>query len=92
MSSALSPLTAAPFDPQTVRADFPILDRKVYGRPLVYLDNAATTQKPKVVMDALVDYYSRWAATGDDNAPKYRAIAGVGSVDEITARARAALS
>ena len=40
----------------------------------------------------LVDYYSSWAATGDDNAPKYRAIAGVGSVDEITARALAALS
>ena len=40
----------------------------------------------------LVDYYSSWAATGDDNAPKYRALAGVGSVDEITARALAALS
>ncbi|KDB54027.1 adenylate kinase [Sphaerotilus natans subsp. natans DSM 6575] len=40
----------------------------------------------------LVDYYSSWAATGDAQAPKYRAIAGVGSVDEITARALAALS
>jgi len=39
------------------RADFPLLEEKVYGKPLVYLDNAATTQKPKVVIDALNDYY-----------------------------------
>jgi cysteine desulfurase/selenocysteine lyase len=44
---------------EEVRADFPILGRKVYGRPLVYLDNGATTQKPRVVVDAIVDeYYS----------------------------------
>ncbi len=41
-----------------IRQDFPILKRKVHGKPLVYLDNAATTQKPKQVIDALVDYYS----------------------------------
>ena len=42
-----------------IRADFPILARKVYGHPLVYLDNGATTQKPRCVVDALVDeYYS----------------------------------
>ena len=41
-----------------LRADFPILSREVNGRPLVYLDNAATTQKPRAVIDALVDYYS----------------------------------
>lgn len=40
------------------RADFPILDQKVNGYPLVYLDNAATTQKPKAVIDALSDYYT----------------------------------
>jgi len=40
----------------------------------------------------LVDYYSRWAATGDANAPRYRRIDGTGSVDQITARALAALS
>lgn len=40
-----------------IRAHFPILRREVHGRPLVYLDNAATTQKPQAVMDALVDYY-----------------------------------
>ena len=39
------------------RKDFPILDQKVNGYPLVYLDNAATTQKPQVVIDALSDYY-----------------------------------
>ena len=42
----------------TLRADFPILQREVNGHPLVYLDNAATTQKPQAVIDALVDYYS----------------------------------
>ena len=40
------------------RSDFPILDQKVNGYPLVYLDNAATTQKPKAVIDALSDYYT----------------------------------
>ncbi|MBQ1780670.1 MAG: cysteine desulfurase [Bacteroidales bacterium] len=39
------------------KADFPILNELVYGKPLVYLDNAATTQKPQVVIDALNDYY-----------------------------------
>lgn len=43
-----------------IRADFPILKRKVHGKRLVYLDNAATTQKPRQVIDALVDYYSRY--------------------------------
>ena len=47
-------------DVAKVRADFPILKRKVHGKRLVYLDNAATTQKPQVVIDALVDYYSRY--------------------------------
>jgi len=41
-----------------VRADFPILSLQVHGKPLVYLDNAATTQKPQVVIDALVRYYT----------------------------------
>jgi cysteine desulfurase/selenocysteine lyase len=43
---------------ERIRADFPILQRKVNGRPLIYLDNAATTQKPRQVIDALVDYYT----------------------------------
>lgn len=39
------------------REDFPILSQKIYNKPLVYLDNAATTQKPQVVIDTLSDYY-----------------------------------
>ena len=46
------------FDLDAIRADFPILHQQVKGKPLVYLDNAATTQKPQVVMDALSRYYS----------------------------------
>ena len=45
------------YDVQKIRADFPILQRKVYGKPLVYLDNAATTQKPLSVLDAMRDEY-----------------------------------
>ena len=44
-------------DVQAIREDFPVLRRKVYDRPLVYLDNAATSQKPQSVIQALVDYY-----------------------------------
>ncbi len=47
-------------DVAKIRKDFPILKRKVHGKRLVYLDNAATSQKPKQVIDALVDYYSRY--------------------------------
>lgn len=46
------------FDVQKVRADFPILARKIHGKPLVYLDNAATTQKPQAVIDALIRFYT----------------------------------
>ena len=42
------------------KADFPILNETVHGRPLVYLDNAATSQKPQQVLDAIVEAYSRW--------------------------------
>lgn len=45
------------FDVETVRKDFPILQRKVNGKPLVYFDNAATSQTPKQVIDVIVDYY-----------------------------------
>ena len=50
------------FDIKKVREDFPILNRKVNGKPLVYFDNAATSQKPQVMIDALVDYYSNYNA------------------------------
>ncbi len=45
------------FDVAKIRQDFPILSKMVYGKPLVYLDNAATSQKPRQVIQALVDYY-----------------------------------
>jgi cysteine desulfurase/selenocysteine lyase len=50
------------YDVERVRADFPILERKVHGKPLAYLDNAATTQKPRQVINALVHYYEHYNA------------------------------
>ena len=50
------------FDVQKIRQDFPILSKKVNGYPLVYFDNAATSQKPQVVIDSIVDYYSNYNA------------------------------
>jgi len=49
-------------DANRIRADFPILQRQIHGKPLVYLDNAATSQKPEVVLQALDDYYRRYNA------------------------------
>ena len=49
-------------DIQAIRKDFPILQREVNGHPLVYLDNAATSQTPQQVIDAIVDYYQRYNA------------------------------
>ena len=52
-------MNAGMYDVNKIRNDFPILSRTVYGKPLVYLDNGATTQKPRCVVDAMVDeYYS----------------------------------
>jgi cysteine desulfurase/selenocysteine lyase len=59
---------ATPFDVAAVRADFPALAQTVHGRPLVYLDNAATTQKPRQVIDAIAHYYER------DNANVHRGV------------------
>lgn len=50
------------FDIDAIRKDFPILSRKVNGHPLVYFDNAATSQTPKQVIDTIVDYYSNYNA------------------------------
>ena len=49
--------SATPFDVEKIRADFPILSKTVYGKPLVYLDNAASAQKPKSVLDRMVYAY-----------------------------------
>lgn len=48
------------FDVNRYRKDFPILHRKVNGKPLIWMDNGATTQKPSVVMEAITDYYERY--------------------------------
>ena len=57
-----------PLDPAALRADFPILDQQVHGHPLVYLDSAATSQKPRVVIETIDAYYRR------DNANVHRGI------------------
>jgi cysteine desulfurase/selenocysteine lyase len=64
-------------DVQAIRRDFPILGRRVHGKPLVYLDNAATTQKPRAVIEALVHFYEH------QNANIHRAIHTLG--EEATA-------
>jgi cysteine desulfurase/selenocysteine lyase len=75
-------LKTEPLDVQKIRADFPILKREVHGKRLVYLDNAATTQKPQSVIDALVDYYSRY------NSNVHRSVHTLG--EEATAAYEAA--
>jgi len=54
--------THATLDVARIREDFPILRERVHGKPLIYLDNAATSQKPQAVIDALVDYYTHYNA------------------------------
>ncbi len=68
----------AAFDPARVWVDFPVLNQKVHGKPLIYFDNAATTQKPRPVLEALRNYYEH------DNANVHRGI------HELSNRATAA--
>jgi cysteine desulfurase/selenocysteine lyase len=77
LGARASGLTAG-FDVERIRADFPILRRQIHGRPLVYLDNAATTQKPQAVIDALTRYYT------EQNANVHR---GVHLLSEIATQA-----
>ena len=60
--------SASTFDVESVRADFPALHQEVKGRPLAYLDNGATSQKPRAVIDALRDYYEQ------DNSNVHRGV------------------
>lgn len=60
-TSAMPTLTS-PFDVNAIRRDFPILTRTVHDHPLVYLDNAATSQKPQAVLDTLMHYYQHYNA------------------------------
>jgi len=74
----ITPLQSKKVDWAALREDFPILHQRVHGRPLIYFDNAATTQKPKQVIDALRHYYET------DNANVHR------GVHELSNRASAA--
>jgi cysteine desulfurase/selenocysteine lyase len=56
------PPPAAPLDVERIRRDFPILSQRVYGRPLVFLDNAASAQRPRAVLEAINDCYERYYA------------------------------
>ena len=62
MTPVSAPVGGPVLDVARVRTDFPILGRQVRGRPLTYLDNAATTQKPQVVIDAISRYYCEYNA------------------------------
>jgi cysteine desulfurase/selenocysteine lyase len=64
----MSSNVASAFDVQRIRRDFPILNQRIHGKPLVYLDNAATTQKPRSVIDAMVRSYA------EDNANIHRGV------------------
>ena len=68
MTFATSSRPVTAFDVQRVRRDFPILRQTIHGKPLVYLDNAATTQKPQAVIDAMVRSYA------EDNANIHRGV------------------
>ncbi|MFI5154131.1 MAG: SufS family cysteine desulfurase [Chitinophagales bacterium] len=85
-------------DPYQIRKQFPLMDRKVKGRALVYFDNAATSQKPKVVIDALLDYYTHYnanvhrgihslaeeaTAAFEDSRRTAKQFIGAGSTEEI---------
>ena len=89
---------AAPYDVAAIRAEFPILSAEVYGKPLVYLDNAASAQKPRAVIDAMVrqmetgyanvhrglHYMANEATEAFEQAREsVRAFLNAGSVEEI---------
>src|SRR6478735_1001379 len=60
--AATDSMVKTPLDVEKIRRDFPILNQKVNGKALVYFDNAATTQKPLSVINALTEYYATYNA------------------------------
>src|ERR1700677_4230739 len=68
MTTNIAPAPKKTIDWAKLRADFPILDQKVHGHPLIYFDNAASSQKPRAVIEALSHYYET------DNANVHRGI------------------
>ena len=81
----------APLDVEAVRRDFPILHTEVQGKPLVYLDNAATTQKPEVVIDAVADFY-RYENANIHRGVHYLSVKATDSYDAARARIARALN
>ena len=85
--AGMTELGEEPLDAERVRKDFPILERTVHGRPLVYLDSANTSQKPRQVIDAVVDFYE------GHNANIHRAVHTLGEeATEAYEAARAAVA
>ena len=93
-----APVLSTPYDVEAIRAEFPILSQQVYGKPLVYLDNAASAMKPRVVIDAMVStmesgysnvhrglHYMANAATEafEEARESVREFLNAGSIDEI---------
>jgi len=72
MTESTLPIARPALDVAAIRRDFPILERLVNGRPLIYMDNAATTQRPRQVVDAMVSYFTEY------NANIHRAIHTLG--------------
>jgi cysteine desulfurase/selenocysteine lyase len=62
LALSAAPVAASELDLARIRADFPILRQRVHGKPLVYLDNAASVQKPKAVIDAIGECYGGYYA------------------------------
>ncbi len=60
--AALASASTDPLDPERLRHDFPILDQEIHGHPLVYLDSASTSQKPRAVLEAMDTYYREYNA------------------------------
>jgi cysteine desulfurase/selenocysteine lyase len=73
MNAQAVDIAAPPLDVERIRADFPALARRIHGKPLVYLDNANTAQRPQAVIDAVVDYYT------EHNANVSRAVHTLGA-------------
>ncbi len=82
MAIETTPSPARALDPVALRADFPILEREIHGHPLTFLDSASTSQKPRVVIDAVADYYRTY------NANVHRGIYEIG--EQATAAYEAA--
>jgi cysteine desulfurase/selenocysteine lyase len=59
---AIETVSGARLDPVTLRGDFPILEQVIHGHPLIFIDSASTSQKPRVVIDAVADYYREYNA------------------------------